>query len=272
MGGDWAAKIAFEQRRELARLRRHADVEVAQSEEGYWVRGPLSNEDAISELFTVPRAKLFHLDSGGSLKPWGKRLATGRLPELKFVPIEHEIRPRIPIAAYPAGRVEKIRIGLVRSDQPRSASILMTTVPAWCEYASAAPAARLARWTFAASADQRVIVRGEPIPPLPGQQYWEIDSVALPVGWTSAPLPAGPVLSQITGAAADILVLLAIPVCAQPAESESRDPLAEPPQQTDNAALIDCDGILETVPCSVFVKASRSAARSTLRTLSDDER
>src|SRR5262249_31843992 len=46
-----------------------------------------------------------------------------------------------------------------------------------------APHVRLEKVTFAASSDGRVVVRGRPMPPVPGARYYEQAGVAVPCGW-----------------------------------------------------------------------------------------
>jgi hypothetical protein len=166
----------------------------------------------------------------------------GNLPDITFVPIAEAILPALPVAAFPAARVDRICVSMIRSSQARAATILLTSASEWFSYATSAPGIRLNRWDFACAEDGRVLVRGEPLPPLPGQLYYEVNSVAMPVGWTCSPAIEGAVLSQLVAADDQSLVLLA------------------------------ADGTAETILQDEFVRATRSAVRQTFSTISIHER
>ena len=234
MAGVWAAEIAREHARELGRLRLLPGVELGETEASYWVRGTSSIEEAQRALLAIPHAQLYHIDRAG-LRPWGHRLVAKSLPDLTFAPLAKAIRPSLPIASYPSAPVPRVPLTLVRSAEVQQSVFLETTLDQWVEYGVSAPKVRLDRWAFAVSAEGRVLVRGQPLPSLPGRQYWESDGVAIPVGWTCSPAITGSALSKHVGRAAGEIVLL------------------------------DETGSLESIPADAFVQASRSAIRATAR-------
>ena len=62
----------------------------------------------------------------------------------------------------------------------------------WQVYAETAPEIRLSALRFALSAAGDVLVMGEPLPPLPGIEYWLRDSILLPAAYDLEwPLVAG---------------------------------------------------------------------------------
>jgi hypothetical protein len=67
------------------------------------------------------------------------------------------------------------------------ANILIIPLDAWVTYGTDAPQVRLNRLRFAVSSDERVIVQGSPLPPLPGERFYERAGVALPCGWGWSP-------------------------------------------------------------------------------------
>jgi hypothetical protein len=226
----WAATVDPSQMEQLATLRLQPGVEAGSADGTYWLRGAAS-EEVLHRVQMIPHVKLFHLDPGNTLRPWNRLLATGQLPDIPFEPISKMVQPVLPHAGWPTVGMARIPLSLVRSSQMLPASILMTSKSVWSDYTVSAPVIRLRCWKFAVSDDDRVIIRGEPIPPLPGQQFLETDGVAIPVGWTCSPALEGSMLSTVVEAEPGGLVVLST------------------------------DGAMETIPQAAFVNATRSAVR-----------
>ncbi|MEZ6057552.1 MAG: hypothetical protein R3C01_12695 [Planctomycetaceae bacterium] len=237
----WAVEIAKEHRGELGRLRLLPGVEIGETTSSYWLRGTQPIDEASGMLLAIPHAKLFHLNADGTLLPWGKRLSSGRLPSTPFGPLERMLQPTLPVAAYPRGQVARVPITLVRSDEERPATIVLTTLKEWLDFATTAPEVRLHVLSFATSSDGRTLVRGEPLPSLPGRRYWEHNGVAIPLGWTCSPAQAAAVLFDVVQA------------------------------ERDDVVLLHDDGSFETIASDHFVRASRSAVRATRNVGDSDE-
>ena len=232
----WAANLDESQSEQLAMLRLQPGVEAGAADGTYWLRGPTS-EAVLQRIQMIPRVRLFHLESANTLRPWNRHLAAGQLPNIHFQPISEMVQPVLPNAGWPMVGISRIPLSLVRSSQMLAASVLITSKKVWTDYAVSAPVIRLRRWMFAVSDDHRVIIRGEPIPPLVGQQCRETNGVAIPVGWECSPALEGSMLSAVVEAEPGGLVLLST------------------------------DGTLETVSQAAFVRATRSAVRRSFRKL-----
>lgn len=240
MAGVWAAEIAREYAREMGRIRLLPGVELGETETSYWVRGTSPIEEAQPALLGIPHVQLYHIDRSG-LRPWGHRLVVKPLAEITFTPLVKAIRPTLPIASYPSAQVPRVPLALVRSEVEQQSVFLETTLNQWAEYAASAPKVRLDRWAFAVSADERVLVRGRPLPSFAGRHYWESDGVAIPVGWTCSPAITGSALSKLVG------------------------------RVTGEIILLDEHGSIASIPGDAFVRASRSAIRATARAIANHE-
>ena len=101
--------------------------------------------------------------------------------------IPDEVLPRFP---------EKREIGQARVKLQRDSSregapnLLAVTLDEWAGYAATAPETRLSKLTFAAS-DEVALIRGLPLPPIPGQTWIEENGIALPSGFRLDP-PVSP--------------------------------------------------------------------------------
>jgi hypothetical protein len=67
----------------------------------------------------------------------------------------------------------------------------------WNRYGQTAPQVRLRDCFFAVAADQRVVIRGTQLPPLPGTRYVERDGIATAIGWTWYPAVGSLVLRDV---------------------------------------------------------------------------
>lgn len=235
MNAVWAAEIEKRFARELGQLRLVPSVESAETEESYWLRGSSQIEEAQLVLSTIPHVRIYHIEAGDGLRPVGLRLVAKPLPTMTFLPLSKTVAVELPRAAYPVSRMASVPVSLVRSDQEQRSMLLETTLEVWSAYASSAPQVRLNCWAFAVTSEGRVLVRGEPLPPLRGQRYWMSDGVAIPIGWTCHPVIAGPVLAKVLDGRGGDLILLNV------------------------------DGSMESIPADSFVRATRSAVRSTQR-------
>ena len=82
--------------------------------------------------------------------------------------------------------------------------------------------------------DGRVVLRGKPLPPIPGKRLVEVEGIAVPCGFAWTPPVDAEVVREILG-------LL-----------------------PGDLALLEADGTHERIESSAFVPGSRAAARTTL--------
>jgi hypothetical protein len=118
-------------------------------------------------------------------------------------------RIETPAAALPANNPPAISLRLVRSTVEREPELLLTSLGELKQFAALAAQVRLERLHFAASADWSVIVRGRPLPSLPGRHFVLHGGVAVPAGFSWEPAVGAEVLNRRFGVSGDTLVLWA---------------------------------------------------------------
>ncbi len=239
---DWLASIPDAHLDLAAGLRRYSELRAAFSAGFVWVRGPLLNDDVPEhirqELRKIPHAQLYRVEAG-NLRPENQHLHYGAEPSLDWVAIDEAFTVALPPTALPGtlGQTisEKVALNLVRSGVEMQANLLVTSQDLWLDYIRSCPAVRLVRLTFSHDATtEQVMVRGTPLPPLPGARYHQSNGVALPcgMGW-QLPVDATTVRQLVAAGAGDLVLFAA-------------------------------DASYELVPARCFVTASRSAVRLTL--------
>lgn len=178
-----------------------------------WVRGPapLEGDPALAREVRASGGERFVVDPGGEVRAPGRRLPAGRLPAGPWTPLAAWLRPRAPAAAPAARPARRVALALVRAaaDPGLPATALRADAPAFARWARGAPRMRLERLEVAARADRpEVIVRGDPLPPLPGERFVVGEGVAVPVGFVVAPALDAAALRGVLGLEEGDLALL----------------------------------------------------------------
>ncbi len=246
--GPWAIRLASnsidfnDQTQEaLGRLRLLPAVEVLIEADGIWLQGSELNEQTSNLLRSLTEAERYLVLSGDQLARWGETIPRASLPAGTWQPITNWLAVSLPTAAF-APRVEaSIPLQLVRSSNPAEANLLRTTWAAWRDYATTTAQFRLNQLSFAAS-EAEALVRGVPVPAIPGQRFVESAGIAMPAGWKSDP----------------------------ELDAKSTRELLKLTEGT--IALFREDGSFESIPDQVFVRATRSAVRMTDDNMISDEK
>lgn len=167
----WAAELPVEDAQHAASLRRERGVEGLVVGDRLWLRGVLIAEDERALLRLMPGVRPYRLAADGQLTRAGDRVPTARLPTGAWRPLVELLDVRLPQAHTAlAGRPARMPLELVRGGPERAATLLLTSLEAWAEYAETAPRWRLECLAFAADRRGRVLLRGTPLPPIRGAQ------------------------------------------------------------------------------------------------------
>jgi len=231
----WAVSLPSVTANPAVALRLVPGIEVHQGADRFWLRGPWCDESLDMRLRSLPDALRFDVLPDGRLRPWNSRLPAGRIPDGPWQAIREWFPVELPVARLVGRGPRRITVSLVPSSRFQPANLMVTNAADWISFATMAPKLRLDRLTFAASGDGRIVIRGEPLPPLRGQRYQEVSRIAIPCGWER---PAG--IDPAT--------------VRQALDLDSSD-----------LALFSTTGTWERIAGDEFVRATRSAARRLAR-------
>jgi len=229
----------------LAPLRLIRGIEVAEKEPFIWVRGSNSDEELELLIRALPAVARYELSSGNRLRNLASRIPAETLPLLNWQLLSRWLRVQLPGNYVPQsirwGEREEglspfrpVPLRIVRSAEERSIDLLMTRLSDWCDFALSAPEVRLRQLRFAVDADGNVVVRGKPLPPLPGRQFVLHANIGIQAGFMWEPAVSAEVLVRRLGLSTDAL------------------------------ALFHEDGTLSRIEAEQFVPATRSAVRETI--------
>jgi hypothetical protein len=217
----------------FAALRSLPGLRVATEDNVIWLRGITTGNDSDKLTRSLPVLYTYTLGQDSLLFPVGKRTPTKKLPELNWLPIRQFIPVTLPVSALPGKLNTSIPVTLKRSGKVRENFALKVKLAEWKVYAETAPQTRLNQLHFAVSAKGEVLVYGQPLPNLPGEAYWRLESMLLPAGFDFDP----PVIAKLIAS-----------------KHESGQEIF---------MLFEPGGHWQEIPISVFKPAKRSAIRLT---------
>jgi hypothetical protein len=235
----WAVCLERDEVDSLRTLRLVDNAEVCEQDRYIWVRGP-TLDDALARLLRRhPHARRYWVLPDQQLLGPGKLVPQGYLPAGPWGPLREWLEVALPVANFAGAVTSRVEVRLVRTGVVRASNVMLTNIADWSAYGADAPQVRLDHWYFAAAGDGRVVVRGTPLPPLPGRHFVAEHGIGIPAGWKCDPDVPTEVLRAVFQVDQPDLVLLC--------EDDSH----------------------ERIPGSCFVRASRSAIRMTAREYAD---
>jgi MoxR-vWA-beta-propeller ternary system domain bpX2 len=203
----WVICLARADAAWLAPLRLNSGVQVAEADELIWLRGRNGDEHLARALRGLPAAARYEWLGDDRLRRLGTRIPAGTLPQLRWQALGDWLRVDLPAAAIPACEPRPVPLRIIRSAEEQAADLLLTDLSEWTRFASEAAEVRLRRLQFAVDAGAKALVRGTPLPPLPGQRFVLHRSIAVPAGFEWYPAVGADVLMVRLGVSSEALVL-----------------------------------------------------------------
>jgi hypothetical protein len=183
----WAICIALEDAATLAPLRQIADIEVGEDSAKVWLRGKQGDEKLDVGLAALPAQARYEWLSSNALRQIARRIPGDRLPALRWQPLDAWLQVSLPVAAMAAEPPSAVPLRLIRSAREQEPELLLADLDDLVRFASMAARVRLECLQFAANENGKVLVRGRPLPSVPGKRFVLHEGVAVPVGFSWEP-------------------------------------------------------------------------------------
>lgn len=233
----WVICLAPADAASLAPLRLTRGIEVAEKAPFIWLRGNHTDEHIEPLLRALPAVARYELLPNNRLRRLELRIPSETLPALPWQPLSAWLRVQMPPAPRSADSEDAlpqtVALHIVRSNEERTPELLVTDLREWQAFAQSAPEIRLRQLRFAADGTGNVVVRGRPLPPLPGTQFVLFSNIAIKAGFTWEPAVSAEVLARRLGLSPEAV------------------------------ALFHDDGTFTRIEGEQFVPATRSAIRET---------
>jgi hypothetical protein len=231
----WAVVLPLASARALARLRRKAELLVLVDEDRVWLRGSSLDAASRKELLSLPALERYFVGDDEQLTPWNRLTPQAQIPAGAWMKLRDWADLSLPPSGWPGERPKAARLSLVRDCRERPARALLCAWNTWGAYVTTSPLFRLAGLAYVANSDERVVIRGESLPPLRGQRLTEDEGILVPAGWSWSPNVGAGIVRGAFGLKAN------------------------------ESALWLASDRWERVPADAWVSATRSAVRETAR-------
>lgn len=208
--GVWAARLPGSARERLAALRQCDGLQVQEVAADIWVRGVDATPALQVLLQALPGAERFVVDEKGLCRLPGLHLPAAQLPAGPWQELRDFVGIVLPKAALAAARPDPMVLTLARCTTPEVPSVLQTTLRALLRWVDAAAAVRMRGLRFAAASDGRVLVHGQPLPPLAGNVFVEAQGLVVPAGHAIVPPCSASLVAARLGLDVGDLALFAV--------------------------------------------------------------
>ncbi len=239
MNGQIALRMNVNDAPTLGRIRRQAAISVFEAQNEIWLQASHVSEELEAELRSLPGTRYSVLPDD-QLVLHGHLVPQGRLPDGRWIELPEWLRVELPPSAFSGRPRRKCPVRIVRSTTPADANVIVAQLHAWQDYAIRAPQIRLDRLSFAMNDRDEAVIRGAPLPAIPGVRYVDNLGVAVEAGWEWTPAVAAEILRNVL-------------------ELQSGD-----------VALLHASGQWDHIPAEDFVRATRSAVRLSTKERTDD--
>ncbi len=230
---EWVFQLSKDDYESLGSVRCMQDLQIALEENKIWLKGIKASAVPDANLLKLPLKKTFLLDGQDNLFLTGAATPTEKLHALDWHPIASFINVEAPVSSLPGKSNDKVNIRLKASSIDQPGIALLTNLNVWKAYAEKAAETRLKAVRFAVAENEGVLIIGNPLPPLPGQEYWSYGNLLLPCGY-------------------DFEFAIMAKLINQKLQTDE-----------DDVILFDTTGGWQRIPASYFIPATRSAVRLT---------
>lgn len=175
--------IAAEHAHYLAAIRHWNNLKIAFDEKVVWIKELSAVQADTVEVKSIPYKELYYA-SGHKLFLKGSLLPERNIPSLLWTPIERGLPVKLPAFNHNFfGIHSKAIVGLIPSDEEKEAHGLIVDLSTLQTYIETAPAIRLKGLHWAIIDNKQAIILGNPLLPLQGQVFWQMDDFLLPAGY-----------------------------------------------------------------------------------------
>ncbi len=180
---NWILEIDQQRIDYLAPIRHWSDLKMAVDQGLCLVKGFTAEQLEMPEIRSIPFKRLFY-EKENRLYPSGSLLPVKRMSTtLLWMPLERGLPLRIPSFNHNYfGIDQRLIVRLIPSAIPQPSFAMLISLDILGHYIHSAPAIRLQglSWILV---DEKALVLGSPLLPLPGETWWRKDSSLLPSGY-----------------------------------------------------------------------------------------
>ena len=169
--------------RALYPLRKWPHLKMATADGLFWLRGFTREDLESASVLSIPNLKRYY-SVEARLYPIGKSLPTMVEPSLLWTDLRRGLKITLPKENFNFfGVAQTHRISLVPSEDQRATTATIVDLPTLGAYLHTAPRVRVASLTWTVLEGGRALIRGTPLLPVKGQDYYRQACFLVPAGW-----------------------------------------------------------------------------------------
>ena len=199
----WLAVLPLDGAPALAEARLFPGIEIAAAGDTLWLRGAHFSPEIATAFKGVSGLEWREPLPGGRWRQPGDVLPGGTVPHdlvpADWRPLSDALVPEPPDFLPVHSPGERIPLRILPGGPERPANLLLLPLSDLCRWAESAPDVRLKPLRFAVNTAGEALVLGTPLPPLPGQPWWERQGIAIPCGCHAAPPLSPEILRRVLG-------------------------------------------------------------------------
>lgn len=176
-------KIAKAYKNQLGSLRHWGNLKMAIDKEFIWLKDFTEEQIHSIAVKQLPFKELFYVKEQ-KLFPLGNQLPIGKAPSFLWTPIEKALKVELPLPNPNFfGLEENIEIQIIPSSKERKGIALLISLEDLKNYIETAPSIRLKNLSWIIIEEDKALVIGTPLLPLPGQVFWKDNKFLIPLGF-----------------------------------------------------------------------------------------
>jgi hypothetical protein len=175
--------IDLERKDDLDRIRTWHNLKVGQEDNSLWIKDLEYAQIHSVEVKSLPFKKVFY-EENNKLFLINSRLPERTVPALLWTPIDRALPVQLPSFNHNYfGVHDRISIRLVQTESEVEGVAMVTTLSLLERYVETAPAIRLQAIRWAILDQNKALLFGKPLLPLPGDVFWQRKDLLLPAGY-----------------------------------------------------------------------------------------
>ena len=155
----------------------------AVDESHIWLRSDRKLDEFERSIHQLPIKQRFYVDENDLLFPAGAMTPVGKLAKMNWQPLFQLIPVELPVSTGVGEIPASVEIRLIPSSGVHKSACLLTDLATWKSYGETASVIRLNALKFAVAENNEVMITGDPLPSIPGREYWSCNGMMLPAGY-----------------------------------------------------------------------------------------
>jgi len=167
----------------LGAIRNWTNLKIAYEGNNIWLKDFDFAQINSLEVKSIP-CKTIYYSKNAKLFLQNSNLPDRNIPSLLWTAVDRGLPVKLPSFNHNYFGIEqKVSVKIIRSDVEREGTIMITELKSLKKYIEKAPSVRLQKISWAIINNEKAILFGIPLLPMPGDVYWAKNELVFPTGY-----------------------------------------------------------------------------------------